>query len=317
MESEWSENKNRRSGVWKHFWTHKNDSSFLKCRHCKREFTKHSSTTSLRCHVTRVHSLRHDDYEAGSFNQNNKNAKSGPSILTLLKAEHVYPKLCLAKLVVLDRIPFCHRNSKYEDIARGLKIPATEKGMKEMVMSLGEEIRSEIKKQLKLEKGIGRKFSLTLDEWTSCGKKTVFVFKCSHVYGVGMIRINSRVKAAGIIQIILEKLEQFELDMKTDIMALSAFVMRKSGRLLGIEHQLCYNHGIHLAVVDVIYCVNDDFDEYLENAPDIKNEFGAEVDVRRHVREEFSADNGQSRQMEFYVNKYCEGWNGVDPNSHG
>ncbi|KRX59851.1 hypothetical protein T09_15475 [Trichinella sp. T9] len=107
MESEWSENKNRRSGVWKHFWTHKNDSSFLKCRHCKREFTKHSSTTSLRCHVTRVHSLRHDDYEAGSFNQNNKNAKSGPSILTVLKAEHVYPKLCLAKLVVLDRIPFC------------------------------------------------------------------------------------------------------------------------------------------------------------------------------------------------------------------
>ncbi|KRX59829.1 hypothetical protein T09_8803 [Trichinella sp. T9] len=71
-----------------------------------------------------------------------------------------------------------------------------------------------------------------------------------NVYGVGMIRINSRVKAAGIIQIILEKLEQFELDMKTDIMALSAFVMRKNGRLLGIEHQLCYNHGIHLAVVD-------------------------------------------------------------------
>ncbi|KRX69351.1 hypothetical protein T06_21 [Trichinella sp. T6] len=129
-----------------------------------------------------------------------------------------------------------------------------------MVMSLGEEIRSEIKKQLKLEKGIGRKFSLTLDEWTSCGKKRYLclnVHTVNKVYGVGMIRINSSVKAAGIIQIILEKLEQFELDMKTDIVALSAFVMRKSGRLLGIEHQLCYNHGIHLAVVDVIYCVSN------------------------------------------------------------
>ncbi|KRX69358.1 hypothetical protein T06_12285 [Trichinella sp. T6] len=135
MESELSEIKNRRSGVWKHFWTHKNDSLFLKCRHCKREFTEHSSTTSLRCHVTRVHSLRHDDYEAGSFNQNNKNAKSGPSILTLLKAEHVYPKLCLAKLVVLDRIPFrvFAKSTEIQKvwIARGLKIPATEKGMKE------------------------------------------------------------------------------------------------------------------------------------------------------------------------------------------
>ncbi|KRY12063.1 hypothetical protein T12_4994 [Trichinella patagoniensis] len=66
--------------------------------------------------------------------------------------------------------------------------------------------------------------------------------------------------AAGIIQIILEKLQQFELDMKTDIVAFdtgSAFVMRKIGRLLGIEHQLCYNHGIHLAIVDVIYCVSN------------------------------------------------------------
>ncbi|KRX34628.1 hypothetical protein T05_3599 [Trichinella murrelli] len=144
-----------------HFWTHKNDSSFLKCRHCKREFTKHSSTTALRYHVTRVHSLRHDDYEAGSFNQNN-NAKRGPSILTLLKAEHVSPKLCLAKLVVLDRIPFrvLAKSTEIQKgwIARGLKIPATEKGMKEMIMH--EEIRSEIKKQLKLEKGIGRKFSV-------------------------------------------------------------------------------------------------------------------------------------------------------------
>ncbi|KRY26479.1 hypothetical protein T01_9761, partial [Trichinella spiralis] len=285
----------------------------LKCRHCKREFTKHSSTTSLRYHVTRVHSLRHDDYEAGSFNQTSKNAKSGPSILTLLKAEHVSPKLCLAKLVVLDRIPFrvLAQSTEIQKgwIARGLKIPATEKGMKEMVMSFGEEIRSEIKKELKLEKGIGRKFSLSLDEWTSCGNKRYLclnVHTVNKVYGVGMIRINGSVKAAGIIQIILEKLEQFELDMKTDIVALvtdSAFVMRKIGRLLGIEHQLCYNNGIHLAVVDVIYCVSncasvesfnssddencedDDFDEYLENAPDIKNEFDAEVgNVVKKVR---------------------------------
>ncbi|KRZ57748.1 hypothetical protein T02_6388 [Trichinella nativa] len=200
-------------------------------------------------------------------NQNGKNAKSSPSILTLLKAEHVSPKLCLVKLVVLDQFPF-HVLAKGTEIqkgwiTRGLKIPTTVKGMKEMVMSFGEEIRSEIKKQLKLEKGNGRKFSLSLDKWTSCGNKRYLCLNVHTInkdYGVGIIRINGSVKAAGIIQIILEKLQQFELDMKTDIVAFdtdSAFVMRKIGRLLGIEHQLCYNHGIHLAVVDVIYCVSN------------------------------------------------------------
>ncbi|KRZ00560.1 hypothetical protein T11_6182 [Trichinella zimbabwensis] len=94
-----------------------------------------------------------------------------------------------------------------------------------------------------------------------------------------MIRINGSVTLSDNIQIILEKFKQFELDMKSDIVALvmdSAFVMKTIVHLLGIEHQLRYNHGIHLAVADDIYCV-------------------------RHVREEFGADNGQSRQIEFYV----------------
>ena len=29
--------------------------------------------------------------------------------------------------------------------------------------------------------------------------------------------------------------------------------MKKFGRLSGIEHQLCYDHGLHLAVCDVLY----------------------------------------------------------------
>ncbi|KRZ75212.1 hypothetical protein T10_9929, partial [Trichinella papuae] len=148
--------------------------------------------------------LRIDDDEAGSINL--KNAKRGPRW-----------------------------------IARGLKIPTTEKGMKQMVMPFGEEIIPEIKKRLKEEKDSGRKFSLSLDEWTSCGNKQ---YLCLNVY-----------------TIILEKFEQFELDMKSDIVALvmdSAFVMKTIGRLLGIEHQLRYNHGIHLAVADVIYCVMGD-----------------------------------------------------------
>jgi hypothetical protein len=31
-----------------------------------------------------------------------------------------------------------------------------------------------------------------------------------------------------------------------------AAAMKKFGKLIPIYHQLCYNHGIHLAVIDVL-----------------------------------------------------------------
>ncbi|KRZ20282.1 hypothetical protein T4B_5909 [Trichinella pseudospiralis] len=134
------------------------------------------------------------------------------------------PNLCLAKLVVLDRIPFCVLAKSTEiqkrmKIARGLKIPATEKRMKQMAMSFDEEIMPEIKKRLKEEKDSGRKFCLSLDEWTSCGSKRYLclnVHTANKAYAVGMIRINGSVTVSDIIQIILEKFELFELDMKSD-----------------------------------------------------------------------------------------------------
>ncbi|KAL1230591.1 putative AC9 transposase [Trichinella pseudospiralis] len=91
--------------------------------------------------------------------------------------------------------------------------------MKQMAMSFDEEIMPEIKKRLKEEKDSGRKFCLSLDEWTSCGSKRYLclnVHTANKAYAVGMIRINGSVTVSDIIQIILEKFELFELDMKSD-----------------------------------------------------------------------------------------------------
>lgn len=46
--------------------------------------------------------------------------------------------------------------------------------------------------------------------------------------------------------------------------------MVKFGKLLSCEHQLCYAHAIHLAVVDVLYkkrAVNDNNDDFDESIP--------------------------------------------------
>ena len=51
-------------------------------------------------------------------------------------------------------------------------------------------------------------------------------------------------------------LSVFNLSIKEHIIASAtneASVMKKFGRLRVIEHQLCYAHGLHLAVCEVLY----------------------------------------------------------------
>jgi len=50
--------------------------------------------------------------------------------------------------------------------------------------------------------------------------------------------------------------QEFKIDLKHDIVSLTtdgAAVMKKVGRLIPPYHQLCFAHGLQLAVVDVLY----------------------------------------------------------------
>jgi hypothetical protein len=57
------------------------------------------------------------------------------------------------------------------------------------------------------------------------------------------------------IELIKNKLQSFGLDLESDVGICTdeASVMCKVGKLISGEHQLCYAHGIHLAVQDVLY----------------------------------------------------------------
>ena len=51
---------------------------------------------------------------------------------------------------------------------------------------------------------------------------------------------------------------EFEIDIKTESISSThdgATVMVKYGRILGIICQLCYNHGLHLAIT--VYCIKN------------------------------------------------------------
>ncbi|UYV60502.1 hypothetical protein LAZ67_1001339 [Cordylochernes scorpioides] len=82
-----------------------------------------------------------------------------------------------------------------------------------------------------MEKEKGQLFSITLDEWTSIRSKRY-----------QNINIHSRTK-----------LLEFGIDFKTYIVCVTTDgcpMMVKLGHIIGPLQQLCYAHGLHLAVMD-------------------------------------------------------------------
>ena len=60
-------------------------------------------------------------------------------------------------------------------------------------------------------------------------------------------------KCADLLRV---KLAEFDLDLSRHVTCVTtdgASVMAKFGRSLPCEHQLCFAHGVHLAVIDVLY----------------------------------------------------------------
>ena len=52
------------------------------------------------------------------------------------------------------------------------------------------------------------------------------------------------------------KLDKHNLTLHTDIVVIitdGAGVMKKDGRIINIDHQLCFAHGVQLGVIEVLY----------------------------------------------------------------
>ena len=77
-----------------------------------------------------------------------------------------------------------------------------------------------------------------------------------NVTSLGMVRVTGSMPAEKALELLDARLEEFGLDRERHIVGATtdgASVMIKLGRLMNTEHQQCHSHGIHLAVVDLIY----------------------------------------------------------------
>lgn len=143
--------------------------------------------------------------------------------------------------------------------AKGYSLPRDNSSVMAMVHEFYDVAKQQTKEQIAKQKET--KFSATLDEWTSL-KNQRYLNVNIHAangkfYNLGLIRIKNSCPAEVVIELMLQKLNEFGLSF-ADIVAATtdgAAVMCKFGRMICSTsiHQECYNHAIHLAVIEVLF----------------------------------------------------------------
>ena len=131
-------------------------------------------------------------------------------------------------------------------------------------------MRGIITKQISVIK-LNKKFSLTFDEWTSVRNRrylNIILPSTNTSWNLGLSRVMESVPAEKCVELIENKLNSYNLSLKSDIVCITtdgAAVMKKVGRLIMVDQVICLAHGIHLAVVKVLYSRNYNCEDNNEN----------------------------------------------------
>lgn len=274
-------NENLRSAVWEYF---NRSSNLATCLLCKSTLKADGgSTKSLHTHLKSKHNIsclkrgatqggENDDEEC---NDNDVSVKSktqdkfGACSMTVSKyfigaAKFNSLSATVSRLTSCDGLPF-HVFASSPDLRRvmassGYELPRSHNAVRGLVISHAGEIRMQVMDELKKLKSENQRFSLTFDEWTSNQNRRYMVINVHRngpkFWSLGLVRVHGSMPAERCIELIKKKLQSFGLDLESDIVGIctdGASVMCKVGKLISGEHQLCYAHGIHLAVQDVLY----------------------------------------------------------------
>lgn len=169
-------------------------------------------------------------------------------------------------MVALDGIPFSAFCTSL-DLRAAIKalslpeeLPKSSSTIRQLVLEFATHIRKTRGVEITKLKEEGHKFSATCDEWTS-GRNRRFLNIVIHgsdskFWNLGLYRIHGSMTAEKCVELLSNSLSEFNLSLKDDIVSLvtdGASVMVKVGRISASYHQLCFAHGIQLAITDVLY----------------------------------------------------------------
>lgn len=234
------------------------------------------STKSLHTHLRSKHYINLLKREDAGDDKKGDDSESQTCSISVLKPASITKYLIapiqdkslaatVARMTACDGLPYRVFTSS-TDLRRILTsagygdVPKSNATIHDMVMKHTEKVRSFVIAEMQAKKNEGRKFSLTFDEWTSVRNRRYMVINVHEegpqFWSLGLVRVFGSMPAEKCVELLEAKLKLFGLDLKTDIVGIctdGASVMVKVGKLIAAEHQLCYAHGVHLAVQDVLY----------------------------------------------------------------
>lgn len=277
------------SPYWNYF--KKNENQTAECYTCKRILkTGGGSTKALKTHIE-YHSKNKDKLRVFDIISNSINYEN--SIISeidggsdhLIESQiikkrrsslHKYFQPTLQKLVskYAAHDGFSLRQIVNSSATRGhaasmqLEIPRSENTIREYIFNYYEIIKKSVKAKILEHIKTGSKVSISIDEWT-CLKNNRFIninlFFMNNFYNLGLIRIKSRADSYNIKLHTLELLKEFGIDYENNVLGVTsdgAAVMKASfGKDDKVIHQLCLNHALHLAILDVFYKKNIEIEE--------------------------------------------------------
>lgn len=260
---------------WEYFKKSGSNKDVAICKICLKSLScKGSATIGLRRHLEGVHEyIREENNDGPSTSKNAKRYRCGdnPVIESFLKRPTMGE--LVSKLAAVDGISF-NRITKSEFIrtsmsGKGFNLPQNSTKVMQLMLNFYEDIKQQLIQKIIKHKDNGKKFSISIDEWTSMKNKR---YMNLHLYynnkvsdNLGMVPVVGSCPAEKALELVKEKLKSFNIIFNDDIVATmsdGAAVMQKFGRLSSQFHQLCYNHGLHLAVLKVFYIKNEHPDNF-------------------------------------------------------
>ena len=251
----------RRSDVWKLFEKYAGEAKCLVCK--KNLCCKGSTTTGLRNHLL-IHNIQLG-LDHISDNEPPSKKHSTQSLLPSFSKKQSLDEV-IARLAAEDGFSYL-KISRSKFIRSSLK----EKGftpiqdhstVSRMVFRYANHVKGVITSQLKFLLANGKRMSVSLDEYTSVQNKrymNVNIHSINEFWNLGMKRIYGKMPAEKVLELLERILIEFNIELQKHIVNITcdgAPVMVKMGRLSGINQQLCLAHGVHLAVVAVLYSKN-------------------------------------------------------------
>ena len=269
-----SEPSDSRSFAW-HYFTKVVKEECATCNKCGAKLKcKGWSTSGLNRHLQARHAINESVHkgnkrsaDASTICESSKRQKVQPTLTNLFKPKETLQEI-VSKLAAVDGMSInTITNSRFIRSAladKGFTLPKNHSHVMNLIYSEHQLRKNDVIELLSKMLMKGSRFSLSLDEYTSIRNRRYLNINVhgnnGKFWNLGMIRIHGSLPAEAIVDSVESRLKEFGISLADHIVSCvtdGASVMTKFGKLVPCEHNLCYSHGIHLAVCDILYDSKD------------------------------------------------------------